>query len=138
MLHLAQNIRRIRLLTGDTQPKFAKRIGVPGITHDMVSTWERNIAPPNEVVIQRIAAIVEGVSEDDLLNQDLSTRDIYVKNPDTKKVEFKFAPINGANQQEKESEHLRQLLKEKDAVIKEKDERIKLLTQLLEKSSKKS
>lgn len=137
MLHIAQNIRRVRLLKGDTQPQFAKRIGIKGVTNDMVSSWERDIVPPNEVIIERIAKIA-GVTAEMLMNEDISHKITEVLDPETKQMEFKITPINGVNQHEQELEHLRELLKERDERLKEKDERIKLLTQLLEKSSKKS
>lgn len=126
MLHLAENIRWIRLLKGKKQTEFAVELG---ITADRLYSYEKGKAVPNEIIQAKIASIA-GITTNELREKDIRDRSINVINPDTKKVEFTLAP-NGANQQEKEIEHLRELLKAE----KEKNE---LLKQLVEKSSKKS
>lgn len=126
MLHLAKNIKWIRLLSGKKQTEFAV---ILGITEDQLYTYESGKAKPNSVVKGKIATIA-GITIEDLENTDIKKQTVQVINPDTKKVEFTLAP-NGANQHEKELEHLRQMLQEKE-------KQIKLLTQLVEKSSKKS
>lgn len=126
MLHLAGNIKWIRLLSGKKQTEFAV---ILGITEDQLYTYEKGIAKPNSVVKGKIAAIA-GITLEELEKTDIKKTTVQVINPDTKKVEFTLAP-NGANQHEKELEHLRQMLQEKE-------KQIKLLTQLVEKSSKKS
>jgi len=124
MLHLAKNIKWIRLLSGKKQTEFAV---ILGITEDQLYTYESGKAKPNSVVKGKIATIA-GISVEDLEHTDIKKQTVQVINPDTKKVEFTLAP-NGANQTE--LEHLRQMLAEKE-------KQIKLLTQLVEKSSKKS
>jgi transcriptional regulator with XRE-family HTH domain len=125
-MKLAENIKWIRLLKGLSQAKFGDLLGV---SKDAVYTYEVGRTVPNVAVLSKIATMA-GVSISDLEKKDLKNLTIHVINPDTKKVEFTLAP-NGANQQEIEIEHLRQLLLEKE-------KQIKLLTQLIEKSSKKS
>lgn len=126
MLHLAKNIKWIRLLSGKKQTEFAV---ILGITEDQLYTYENGKAKPSSVVKEKIATIA-GISVTDLEELDIKKRTIQVINPDTKKVEFTLAP-NGANQHEKELKHLQEMLAEKE-------KQIKLLTQLLEKTSKKS
>lgn len=125
-MQLAENIKWIRLLKGLSQEKFG---GLLGVSKDAVYTYEVGRTVPNASLLSKIATMA-GVSISDLENKDLKSQTIHVINPDTKKVEFTLAP-NGANQQEIQVEHLRQLLQEKE-------KQIKLLTQLVEKSSKKS
>jgi len=126
MLHLAKNIKWIRLLSGKKQTEFAV---ILGITDDQLYTYESGKAKPNSVVKGKIATIA-GITIEDLENTDIKKQTVQVINPDTKKVEFTLAP-NGANQHEKELKHLQEMLAEKE-------KQIKLLTQLLEKTSKKS
>lgn len=126
MLHLAENIRWIRLLKGKKQTEFAVELG---ITADRLYSYEKGKAVPNEMIQAKIASMA-GITTIELREKDIRDRSINVINPDTKKVEFTLAP-NGANQHEKELEHLRELLKAE----KEKNE---LLKQLIAKSSKKS
>lgn len=123
---LHNNIKFIRLLSGKKQQDFAKELG---ITRDQLYTYENGKANPNEFILLKLANIA-AVSLEDLLTKDLKNRTVNVINPDTKKVEFTLAP-NGANQLEKELQHLRELLKAE----KEKNE---LLKQLVERGSKKS
>lgn len=124
MLHLAENIKWIRLLSGKKQTEFAV---ILGISEDQLYTYEKGKASPNSVVKEKIATIA-GITVTDLEKLDIKKRTIQVINPDTKKVEFTLAP-NVANQQEKELKHLQEILAEKE-------KQIKLLTQLLEKTSK--
>lgn len=126
MMKLAENIKWIRLLKGHSQAKFGELLGV---SKDAVYTYEVGRTVPNASILSKIATMA-GVSISDLQNKDLKEQTIHVINPDTKKVEFTLAP-NGANQLEKELQHLRELLKAE----KEKNE---LLKQLVERSSKKS
>lgn len=125
-MQLAENIKWIRLLKGLSQAKFGDLLEV---SKDAVYTYEVGRTVPNAALLSKIATMA-GVSISDLQNKDLKNQTIHVINPDTKKVEFTLAP-NGANQQEIELKHLRELLKAE----KEKNE---LLKQLVEKSSKKS
>lgn len=125
-MKLAENIKWIRLLKGLSQAKFGDLLGV---SKDAVYTYEVGRTVPNASILSKIATMA-GVSISDLEKLDLKEQTVHVINPDTKKVEFTLAP-NGANQQQKELEHLR-------AMLQEKEKQIKLLTQLVEKSSKKS
>ena len=122
---LATNIKWIRLLKGLSQAEFGHLLGV---SKDAVYTYEVGRTVPNAALLSKIATMA-GVSISDLAKKNLKDLTVNVINPDTKKVEFTLAP-NGANQQEKELKHLQEMLAEKE-------KQIKLLTQLLEKTSKK-
>ena len=126
MTKLAENIKWIRLLKGLSQAEFG---AIFKVSKDAIYTYESGRTVPNAAILSKLATMA-GISISDLENKDLKQLDVNVINPDTKKVEFTLAP-NGANQHEKEIEHLRELLKAE----KEKNE---LLKQLVEKSSKKS
>ena len=60
---LGQNLRKIRIEKGLTQPQLAKLVGV---SNGIISIWENNINEPKATYIKRLALFF-GVSADYLL-----------------------------------------------------------------------
>lgn len=132
MLHIAENIRLIRLLSGMTQEEFGVKMGA---NKNKQYTYEKGLAEPDELYQQRVSDFA-GVSIKDLMSIRLKEKNINVIDPDTKDMMFTLATKTEANQHDveklkTEAEHLRELLKAE----KEKNE---LLKQLVQSSSKKS
>ena len=78
MLHLSDNIRYIRLLSGKTQTEFAELVGA---TKDTLYTYEKGKAKPNELVLSKISKIA-GVTLEQLLEKDLKKQEIKVIDPE--------------------------------------------------------
>jgi len=74
MLHLHENIKLIRLLSGKTQPEFGKMFDA---TKSMIISYEQGRAKPNELFTKRISEYA-GVTIQDLINKKLNEKDIYL------------------------------------------------------------
>lgn len=122
MLHLAQNIKWIRLLAGKNQEDFAKMVGHK-CTKNIIYTYEKGIVDnPNQLYLSNIAKIAN-ITLDQLYNEDLSKYDIQVINPDTKKMEYNLIRTDGKGHDKED------LKKENDELKKE----IKKLTETVSK-----
>jgi phage repressor protein C with HTH and peptisase S24 domain len=75
MLHLRQNLRLIRLLSGKTQTEFGSPFNA---TKAMVVSYEKGKANPDNLFISRVSKYA-GVTIDDLMNKQLSEEDIHIK-----------------------------------------------------------
>ena len=92
MLHLANNIKYIRLLAGKTQTEFGELIGC---SKDSVYTYEKGKATPDELILSKISKIA-GVTIEDLLHKDLSKREIKVIDPESKDMVYTLSSSDQA------------------------------------------
>ena len=74
MLHLAKNLKLIRMVAGDTQPSFGTRFNA---SRAMIVSYELGKAIPSDLFLTRVAQFA-GVSENDLKNKELKESDIRV------------------------------------------------------------
>jgi transcriptional regulator with XRE-family HTH domain len=73
--HLKDNIKKIRKILGQTQQVFAENIGV---TVAMLKSYEGGKAKPDVVFIDNLSSST-GFTPDELVHEDLSTRQIVEK-----------------------------------------------------------
>jgi transcriptional regulator with XRE-family HTH domain len=80
MLHLSENIKLIRLLSGKTQPEFGKMFDS---TKAMIISYEQDRARPNSLFKKRISEYA-GISIADLDNKKLRESDIHIAGKEEK------------------------------------------------------
>lgn len=81
MLHINNNIRLIRELSGQTQAEFGKMFGA---NETKVKSYERGKAKPKSIFMLRLAKYA-GITTSDLIDKKLSEDDIKI--PGVQKVE---------------------------------------------------
>ena len=84
MLHLPQNLRLIRLLSGKTQTEFGEKFDA---TKAMIISYEKGKANPDELFVTRVAKY-GGVPVSDLMLKILSEDNITIKEDKEEKVDF--------------------------------------------------
>lgn len=126
MLHIAENIRLIRDLTGLSQSDFAEKIGLE-VNKDMIYSYESGKAKPKSVIIDKIAEIAE-ISKEDLQNKKLTVKDFHA---DRVKGRFtgKYYLYQGKRKIENEDspDPIEERLKDKDKLIAALEREIELL-----------
>lgn len=75
MLHIGQNLKKIRELIGLTQIEFAQKIGA---TINQQKSYELNKAKPSLLYMERLAQLT-GQTAGNLLNKEISEKELKLK-----------------------------------------------------------
>lgn len=112
MLHLADNIRLIRLLSEKTQPEFGEKFGA---TKAMIVSYENGKANPSELFLSRVSKY-SGVEIEDLKNKRLTENDIKIKGEKGEKGELKNS-IDVGKSNEQSDDTIQKLIADNSAMI---------------------